>query len=118
MCGQFSVSFIIESALVANLVAWLSLGEVNVHYSFLLPSLIVCVYIYSSHTTKGTFHAISQYLQLPDLQVRFIFYFENSANNVEVTMAADGGGTPQQLKQQSWIMYSIGIFLYLIRVYA
>jgi hypothetical protein len=33
-------------------------------------------------------------------------------------MANDGGGTPQQLVVQSWIMYSIGIVIYLLRMYA
>lgn len=33
-------------------------------------------------------------------------------------MAKDGGGTPQELVLQSWIMYAVGIALYLFRVYA
>jgi hypothetical protein len=33
-------------------------------------------------------------------------------------MAADGGGSPHDLVVQSWIMYTIGIILYLIRLYA
>ncbi|OKL58271.1 hypothetical protein UA08_06854 [Talaromyces atroroseus] len=32
-------------------------------------------------------------------------------------MANDGGGTPQQLVVQSWIMYSIGVIIYLLRLY-
>ncbi|EED12132.1 conserved hypothetical protein [Talaromyces stipitatus ATCC 10500] len=33
-------------------------------------------------------------------------------------MAVDGGGSPHDLVVQSWIMYSIGILLYLLRLYA
>lgn len=33
-------------------------------------------------------------------------------------MAADGGGTSHDLVVQSWIMYAIGILLYLLRLYA
>lgn len=33
-------------------------------------------------------------------------------------MAADGGGSPHDLVVQSWIMYTIGIILYLLRLYA
>ncbi|KAF5016299.1 hypothetical protein F66182_12066, partial [Fusarium sp. NRRL 66182] len=33
-------------------------------------------------------------------------------------MAADGGGSPHELVVQSWIMYAIGITLYLLRLYA
>jgi hypothetical protein len=33
-------------------------------------------------------------------------------------MANDGGGSPQDLVVQTWIMYSIAILLYLMRVYS
>ncbi|KAJ6102925.1 hypothetical protein N7486_005352 [Penicillium sp. IBT 16267x] len=33
-------------------------------------------------------------------------------------MSGQGGGTPQDLVVQSWIMYSIGILVFLVRIYA
>lgn len=33
-------------------------------------------------------------------------------------MAKDGGGSPHDLVVQSWIMYAIGMALYLLRLYA